>query len=306
LNRFFSSVFTRDVDGQDGGGERDNPPNQPPRMGRMVITEAEVRKKIRKLRKEAAAGPDEMGPRLLQELENEIAWPLTIIFRASLVRGEVPDDWRTANVTPIFKKGSKADPGNYRPVSLTSVCCKIMESMIRDKMMNHLESHGLINESQHGFMNGRSCCTNLLEFLETVTDTLDKGGAMDIIFLDFAKAFDKVPRERLLQKVAAHGINGQVVRWIGAWLSNRRQRVVLNGKASTWMEVLSGVPQGSVLGPILFLLFINDLDGAARLLDTLKKFADDTKMGKKVATEQDAAEMQRALDEMCRWATGGA
>jgi hypothetical protein len=176
LNRFFSSVFTRDVDGQDGGGEGVNPPNPPPKMGRMVITEAEVRKKIRKLGKEAAAGPDEMGPRLLQELENEIAWPLTIIFRASLVRGEVPDDWRTANVTPIFKKGSKADTGNYRPVSLTSVCCKIMESMIRDKMMNHLESHGLINESQHGFMNGRSCCTNLLEFLETVTDTLDKGG----------------------------------------------------------------------------------------------------------------------------------
>ena len=109
--------------------------------------------------------------------------------------------------------------------------------------------------------------------------------------MDFAKAFDKVPRERLLRKVEAHGINAQVVRWIGAWLSNRRQRVVLNGKASTWMEVFSGVPQGSVLGPILFLLFINDLDGAARQLDTLKKFADDTKMGKEVATEQDAADM---------------
>ena len=198
-----------------------------------------MRRKIRKLRKEAAARPDDMGPRLLQELENELAKPLTAIFRASLESGEVPEDWRTANVVPIYKKGPKAAAGNYRPVSLTSVCCKVMESILRDQMMGFLMRNNLIKDSQHGFMQGKSCCTNLLEFLEAVTGTVDGGRPMDVIYLDFAKAFDKVPRERLMAKVRAHGVHPELARWINAWLSDRRQRVILNGKRSSWKEVLS-------------------------------------------------------------------
>jgi hypothetical protein len=131
---------------------------------------------------------------------------------------------------------------------------------------------------------------------------VDEGKPMDVIFLDFAKAFDKVPRERLLEKVRAHGVRGRALDWIRAWLTGRRQRVVLNGKHSSWMEVLSGVPQGSVLGPILFLIFINDLDAEVRMIEVVKKFADDTKIGKTVQSEEDKLELQRAIDSLTEWA----
>jgi hypothetical protein len=205
-------------------------------------------------------------------------------------------------VTPIFKKGSKADPGNYRPVSLTSVCCKMMESIIKDEMMSHLKKNGLIRASQHGFVPGRSCTTNLLEFLEGVSVKIDEGKPVDVVFLDFAKAFDKVPRERLLEKLRAHGVQGKVLQWIKEWLTGRKQRVVLNGKCSTWKDVLSGVPQGSVLGPILFLIFINDLDLAVEMINQVKKFADDTKLGHTVSTELQRRELQQALNNLKEWA----
>ena len=299
LNKYFSSVFTREA-----GGEipEVKSPREAKSMAEVRITEWEVKKIIGKLRKEAAAGPDDIGPRLLQELMNEVAGPLTMIFRCSLEQGIVPEDWKVANVTPIFKKGAKSSPGNYRPVSLTSVCCKIMETVLRDKMMKHLLENELISPSQHGFMSGKSCTTNLLEFLEEVTKSVDEGSPMDIVFLDFAKAFDKVPMRRLLAKVKANGIRGRTWEWIRQWLTGRKQRVVLNGKCSTWKEVLSGVPQGSVLGPILFLIFINDLDGAAKLVTLVRKFADDTKLGQKVETEEGRENLQKTLDELVEWA----
>ncbi len=134
-----------------------------------------------------------------------------MIYRQSLRTGEVPEDWRNANVTPIFKKGKKTDPGNYRPVSLTSVSCRILESIIRDDLMKHLMGNDLLTSSQHGFVPNRSCCTNLLEFFETVTSVIDQGDPFDVIFLDFAKAFDKVPKERLLEKLRAHGVGGELL-----------------------------------------------------------------------------------------------
>ena len=212
------------------------------RLSTIYVSKYEVKKKIRKLRSHAAAGPDEIGPRLLQELEDEISGPLTMIFRASLETGDVPEDWRSANVTPIYKKGAKGDAANYRPVSLTSVSCKILESIIKDKITQHLEVNDMINPSQHGFRSGRSCCTNLLEFLDAATRAVDEGESVDVVFLDFAKAFDKVPHKRLGEKMRAHGLSGDIWRWITNWLSGRQRRVVLTGRASTWKEVLSGGP----------------------------------------------------------------
>ena len=168
--------------------------------------------------------------------------------------------------------------------------------------MHHLETNNMLRESQHGFRSGKSCNTNLIEFLDSVTAAVDRGEPVDVVFLDFAKAFDKVPHRRLCEKLRAHGIDGEIFNWIKNWLTDRRQRVVLNGKSSTWKEVLSGVPQGSVLGPLLFLIFINDLDSAATTIKWIKKFADDTKLGHTVSSAEDRAALQQALDELCRWA----
>ena len=173
----------------------------------MQITEWEVWKAIQKLNKELVAGLDEMGPLLLKELEDALAPAFTLIFKESLESGVVPEDGGRANVTPIFKKGAKTEPGNYRLVSLTSVCCKMLESLQKSAIVSHLEANQLINHSQHGFMAGRSCCTNLLEFMEAVTRSLGDGDPVDVIYLDFANAFDKVPKERLLEKVLAHGVS---------------------------------------------------------------------------------------------------
>ncbi len=213
----------------------------------------------------------------------------------------MPEDWRRANVTPIFKKGKKTDPGNYRAVSLTSVCCRILESIIRDNLMEHLLRNDLLASSQHGFMPNTSCCTNLLEFFEKVTSVTDQGSPFDIIFLDFTEAFDKVPKERLLEKLRALVVRGELLAWVRSWLTDRKQRVVLNGEYYSWEEVLSGVPQGSVLGPPLFTVFINDLDHVVKFIELLKKYADDTKLGQ-TATQEGRACLQRALDMLSEWA----
>ena len=134
-----------------------------------------------------------------------------------------------ANMSAIFKKGDKENSGNYRPISLTSQVCKIFESMFRDSIVGHLNENNLIHDSQHGFMKNRSCLTNLLQFLETITDYIGKGYPVDVIYLEFQKAFDNVPLRRLIHKLTAHGIGGKVLNWIRDWLSGREQRVVLLG-----------------------------------------------------------------------------
>ena len=300
LNEFFSSIFTtEDV--------THLPVPKLTYTGSFPLHTVDFRQdtiehKLAKLRTSSAPGPDKICPRLLQSISDVVSYPLAIIFTRSLEEGEVPADWKRAHVAPIFKKGNKSDVGNYRPISLTCILCKIMESIVRDVIMTHLTAHYIILPSQHGFMSRKSCLTNLLEYLEVLTKFVDEGYSVDVIYLDFAKAFDKVPHHRLNEKLKAAGISGCVLKWISEWLCNRKQRVVLNGKCSDWKPVDSGVPQGSVLGPTLFIIFINDIDGAIdAVFSIISKFADDTKIIRIVQNDHDRESLQEDINNIFAW-----
>ena len=298
FNRYFSSVFSREnlgdvplCDGRSRGIENG--------LEQIVITEERVRKVLRSLRGDKSPGVDGIGPRLLVHIQDEVCLPISILFNKSMSEGKVPEDWRRANIVPIFKAGSRNKPENFRPVSLTSQVCKLFESLMREDIVDHLERNGLLNISQHGFRKGRSCLTNLLSFLEEVTEKLDARNSIDVVYLDFAKAFDKVPHRRLINKVRSFGIGGELLRWIECWLTDRLQRVGCEGAWSDWRRVLSGIPQGSVLGPILFLMFIDDLDEG--LTSRILKFADDTKIFRVVNGPEDRNALQEDLGRLSEW-----
>ena len=240
-----------------------------------------------------------MHPKFLYEVRNEISEAISTIFNKSIRTGVVPRDWRDALVTPLFKKGNRSEPGNYRPVSLTCILCKVLEKIVKERLVNHLTRYNILNDSQHGFIKGRSCLTNILDFLEEVYEKLDEGKAVDVIYLDFAKAFDKVPHSRLAAKLESSGVGGKVLCWIKNWLLDRRQKVGIRGKYSSWAEVISGVPQGSVLGPLLFLIYINDIDEG--ILSKISKFADDTKLCREIGSELDAKILQEDLKRLSQW-----
>ena len=265
----------------------------------ITMTLEEVRNVLTGLKPTSAPGPDDVYPQMLKECANVVCQPLFEIFTRSLALGRVPQIWKRANVTPIYKKGPKSDPLNYRPVSLTSVVCKGMEKLIRTSLVLHLESTGYLTRHQHGFRSGKSCLTQLLEFFGDIEDTLDEGGCTDVIYLDCRKAFDTVPHGHLLKKLEAAGVGGTVKKWIQCFLEGREQRVVIRNSFSSWREVYSGVPQGSVLGPTLFLIYINDL--LEDLRSQGKMFADDAKIYRKIRNDQDRDMLQEDLDRVTEW-----
>lgn len=300
LNNFFSSVFTG-YNETNNLSEEENNINNNHNLDEIVISDVIILDKINKMKINKSPGPDGLYPRVLKEVKEKITIHLSNIFDKSLHQGIVPLEWKLADVTPIFKKGDKKLPGNYRPISLTSVVGKLLETIIRDRIVAHLENNQLIKNSQHGFRRKRSCLTNLLEFYNTLFSLHDVSKSLDIVYLDFQKAFDKVPHDKLIQKIKAIGITGKLLYWIRDWLKNRQQRVVINGITSEWIKVTSGVPQGSVLGPVLFTIYINDIDTG--LNNFISKFADDTKIGNSVISEEDRQTLQQDLNKISEWST---
>ena len=295
LADFFRSVYTQEDDGNLTLGE-----DYPNFSEEVEITQDSVQTLLGRLDASKSPGPDGINPRILLEAKNQLALPLSMIFRRSLNEGRIPADWKAANVSPIFKKGDKRVAGNYRPVSLTSICCKLMEKAIREGILMHLKRHAILSNRQFGFLPGRSTVLQLLTCLDRWTEALDRGEEVDIIYTDFKKAFDTVPHRRLLQVLEHYGIKDNIKQWIEDFLTNRKQRVVVRNASSDWHPVTSGVPQGSVLGPILFVIYINSLPSWTKDCEIFL-YADDAKLFLPITSAEDHHKLQRDLERIQSW-----
>ena len=269
-----------------------------PKMAMFKVHVGGVDKMLKNLKPFKAAGPDMLRP-VLKELHTEISPILSFIFQTSLDAGQMPDEWRQANVVPIYKKGPKYLASNYRPVSLTCVCCKLHEHILASNIMAHLEVNNILHGKQHGFRAKRSCETQLIELVHELHNNCQSNKQTDVIVMDFSKAFDKVSHSRLLYKLEWYGITGQTYSWVQDFLKNRSQKVVLDGTESDSSWVSSGVPQGSVLGPILFLIYINDLPDCVN--SNVRLFADDTILYRKINSSTDVKDLQADLNSLENW-----
>lgn len=297
LNSFFCSVFTKEnLENVPVFEDVKNDLN----LDMVKISQSEMQKALCALNVNKSPGPDGLHPRILKELSNELSLPLTALFNKSLTSGKLPSQWKSAEVRPIFKKGNKSEAGNYRPVSLTSIVCKIFEGFIRDAILNHLNDNNLLSDHQFGFSKGRSCVTQLLVTINEWMSYLDENIPVDAIYLDLRKAFDTVPHKRLINKLKGYGIHGNLLSWIEDFLNERTQFVSVNGERSEESKVISGVPQGSVLGPILFIYYINDMPNVQDQC-SLKIFADDTKAFSAVESMDDRHKLQDCIDKLVEW-----
>ena len=248
----------------------------------------------------AAPGPDGIPAAMIKGAKNVFSNLLSSIMRSTMDSGNIPSILKIAYVTPIHKGESRSDPANFRPVSLTSHLVKTLERLIRKQLVSHLERNKLMDETQHGSRAGRSTLSQLLEHQDQILKELEEGNNVDAVYLDFSKAFDKCDHGILLQKIKKLKIKGKLGRWIADFLQGRKQAVIVDRVKSKWSEIISGIPQGSVLGPILFLIYISDI-GEDLNVDTLV-YVDDTKVKQRVNSKEDIECLQKELQKLDNWA----
>ena len=300
FNSYFSSVFQPSRPNQHQTSTFSSSQLRTDTQLREIeLSEHDVANCLKNLDPSKASGPDGIPARLLKECSQQIAPSLCSLFNLSLQTSWIPSEWKSADVAPIHKKDSKEPAENYRPISLLSIVSKVLERCVYFRFHDHILHH--ISQAQHGFLRKRSCVTQLLSVFHTIGHDLDKNIQTDVLYLDFAKAFDSVDHAIVLEKLRGYGVTGSVLGWFADYLNGRTQRVVVDGVASTWSPVTSGVPQGSILGPLLFVIFINDLPDVVQNGTETALYADDTKLHNTITSTDDCKCLQQSLTNLNCW-----
>eukprot|EP00745_Piridium_sociabile_P040062 TRINITY_DN76314_c0_g1_i2.p1 TRINITY_DN76314_c0_g1~~TRINITY_DN76314_c0_g1_i2.p1 ORF type:complete len:1167 (+),score=240.29 TRINITY_DN76314_c0_g1_i2:25-3525(+) len=293
----FKSVFTKD-DG-DSGPLHDQPVQD--NIQNITVVTAGVAKLLKALNPAKACGPDRIPNIVLKSCADVLAPALRCIFQQSLDTGDLPRDWRSANIACAFKKGDKHQAENYRPISLTSVASKLLEHIVCHHLHKFFDQLNVLTPLNHGFRTGYSCETQLLTTTHDLFKSFEADTQVDVAVLDFSKAFDTVPHNKLLFKLSHYGVRGLTHRWIKNFLTRRTMKVVLDGEESREVPVESGVPQGTVLGPLLFLCHINDLPATVK--SNVRLFADDCLLYRQIETFSDHLTLRDDLKRLEQWAT---
>ena len=266
----------------------------------IIINQSVICDAINEMSSSSASGPDGLPAILFKECRDELSIPLQILFAKSFSENHIAQCLKSAAIVPVYKGGGASIPSNYRPISLTSIMMKILERVIRKQIIAFMTKRCVFNPSQHGFREGKSCLSALLTVYDNIMLTLNSSSSIDMIYLDFAKAFDKVDHNILLHKVKAIGIQGKLGIWIKNFLSNRTQHVRLPGGKSHCSSVISGVPQGTVLGPVLFFILMSDISKDINC--NIIAFANDTRLYSAINSPADCDSLQCDLSNVYKWA----
>ena len=296
LNNYFASIFSpANVLAGDCLPQSTTPVSDDVDFSIPVVVKA-----LHNCKHSLCSGPDGIPSIFLSKLASVLALPVSVIFTSSYHSSCVPYDWKHAIVTPVYKKGDASLVNNYRPISLTCTLCKVMESVIKENMLTHVTDNGLLDKDQHGFLPRHSTSGQLLECLYDWCKTNDDGVPVDAFYIDFSKAFDTVSHSKLLHKLKSYNFCASTINWITSFLADRTQAVKCNQTLSSSVHVTSGVPEGSVIGPVLFVLFINDLPSICYPC-TIKLYADDVKVYFAIHDHTDRDTLQQCLDRIYDW-----